>query len=53
MEWEDKLAYPSHPEIGAPGAFSVEEMKDFTRMPNKPYSDSSSCTGARPCQFYS
>jgi len=30
-EWEDKLAYPSHPEIGAPGAFSVEEMKDFTR----------------------
>ncbi|OFX33702.1 MAG: hypothetical protein A2W90_21650 [Bacteroidetes bacterium GWF2_42_66] len=30
-EWEDKFAYPSHPEIGAPGAFSIEEMKDFTR----------------------
>ncbi|HEX8041563.1 MAG TPA: beta-N-acetylhexosaminidase, partial [Chryseosolibacter sp.] len=30
-EWEDKLAYPSHPEIGAPGAFTVEEMQEFTR----------------------
>lgn len=30
-EWEDKLAYTSHPEIGAPGAFSVEEMQEFTR----------------------
>lgn len=30
-EWEDKLAYPSHPEIGAPGAFSVEQMQEFTR----------------------
>jgi hexosaminidase len=29
-EWEDKFAYPSHPEIGAPGAFTLEEMKDFT-----------------------
>ncbi|GJM29492.1 MAG: hypothetical protein DHS20C17_21270 [Cyclobacteriaceae bacterium] len=30
-EWEDKLAYRSHPEIGAPGAFSIEEMQEFTR----------------------
>jgi hypothetical protein len=30
-EWEDKFAYPSHPEIGAPGAFSTEEMEGFTR----------------------
>jgi len=29
-EWEDKLAYPSHPEIGAPGAFTLEEMQHFT-----------------------
>ncbi len=29
-EWEDKFAYPSHPEIGAPGAFTPAEMKDFT-----------------------
>ncbi len=31
-EWEDKLAYESHPEIGAPGAFTVEEMQEFTRF---------------------
>jgi len=30
-EWEDKFAYPSHPEIGAPGAFSMDEMQAFTR----------------------
>lgn len=30
-EWEDKLAYQSHPEIGAPGAFTIEEMQGFTR----------------------
>jgi hypothetical protein len=30
-EWEDKFAYPSHPEIGAPGAFTMKEMQDFTR----------------------
>lgn len=30
-EWEDKFAYPSHPEIGAPGAFTMEEMQEFTR----------------------
>ena len=30
-EWEDKFAYPSHPEIGAPGAFTMEEMQAFTR----------------------
>ena len=29
-EWEDKFAYPSHPEIGAPGAFTMEEMREFT-----------------------
>ncbi len=29
-EWEDKFAYPSHPEIGAPGAFTLEEMQAFT-----------------------
>jgi hexosaminidase len=31
-EWEDKFAYPSHPEIGAPGAFTLDEMKEFTRF---------------------
>lgn len=30
-EWEDKFAYPSHPELGAPGAFTADEMKEFTR----------------------
>jgi len=30
-EWEDKLAYTSHPEIGAPGAFTIEEMQYFTQ----------------------
>ena len=30
-EWEDKFAYQSHPEIGAPGAFTPDEMREFTR----------------------
>ncbi|PID91262.1 MAG: hypothetical protein CSA96_09285 [Bacteroidetes bacterium] len=30
-EWEDKFDYPSHPEIGAPGAFTMEEMQEITR----------------------
>jgi len=30
-EWEDKLEYPSHPEMGAPGAFTVAEMQQLTR----------------------
>ena len=30
-EWEDKFQYPSHPEIGAPGAFTMEEMQEITR----------------------
>tara|TARA_R110002049_G_scaffold28018_5_gene96675 strand:- start:30311 stop:32467 length:2157 start_codon:yes stop_codon:yes gene_type:complete len=34
-EWEDKLAYESHPEIGAPGAFSIEEMQEFTKYAKK------------------
>ena len=29
-EWEDKFAYPSHPEIGAPGAFTVKEIQELT-----------------------
>jgi hexosaminidase len=29
-EWEDKLAYTTHPEIGAPGAFTIQEMQEFT-----------------------
>ncbi|HUX97410.1 MAG TPA: nitrilase-related carbon-nitrogen hydrolase [Bacteroidales bacterium] len=31
-EWEDKFAYPSHLEIGAPGAFTMAEMQEFTRF---------------------
>jgi predicted amidohydrolase len=31
-EWEDKFAYPSHPEIGAPGAFTPDEMREFTKF---------------------
>ncbi len=34
-EWEDKFAYPSHPEIGAPGAFTMEEMQEMTRYAQK------------------
>jgi len=34
-EWEDKFAYESHPEIGAPGAFTKEEIQDFTRFAAK------------------
>ncbi len=30
-EWEDKFAYPSHPEIGAPGAFTMDEIQELTR----------------------
>jgi len=30
-EWEDKFVYPSHPEIGAPGAFTLEQMQELTR----------------------
>ena len=33
-EWEDKFAYQSHPEIGAPGAFTMAEMQEFTRLGN-------------------
>jgi hypothetical protein len=29
-EWEDKFAYPSHPEIGAPGSFTMEEIQSLT-----------------------
>ena len=29
-EWEDKFAYQSHPIIGAPGAFTKDEMQEFT-----------------------
>ena len=31
-EWEDKFAYPSHPEVGAPGAFTMEEIQALTRF---------------------
>lgn len=31
-EWEDKFLYPSHPEIGAPGAFTMEEMQEITHF---------------------
>ena len=34
-EWEDKFEYPSHPEIGAPGAFTMEEMQEMTRYAQK------------------
>ncbi|HLU90684.1 MAG TPA: beta-N-acetylhexosaminidase [Cyclobacteriaceae bacterium] len=34
-EWEDKFAYPSHPDVGAPGAFTMEEMQEFTRYAKK------------------
>ncbi len=31
FELDDKFEYPSHPVIGAPGAFTTEEMADLTR----------------------
>ncbi|MFB3890715.1 MAG: beta-N-acetylhexosaminidase [Phycisphaerae bacterium] len=31
-EWEDKFAYRSHPEVGAPGAFAPEQMRGFARF---------------------
>ncbi len=34
-EWEDKFAYRKHPDIGAPGAFSMEEMQALTRYAQK------------------
>ena len=34
-EWEDKFAYTSHPEVGAPGAFTMEEMQELTRYARK------------------
>lgn len=30
-EWEDKFAYTSHPEVGAPGAFTSAEIRELTR----------------------
>jgi hypothetical protein len=34
-EWEDKFEYPSHPEIGAPGAFTMKEMQEMTLYARK------------------
>ena len=34
-EWDDKFEYPSHPEIGAPGAFTLEEMQEITLYAKK------------------
>jgi len=34
-EWEDKFAYPSRPEIGAPGAFEMQEMQELTAYAKK------------------
>ncbi len=34
-EWEDKFEYPSHPEIGAPGAFTMKEMQELTHYAHK------------------
>ncbi|MBW7995891.1 MAG: family 20 glycosylhydrolase [Candidatus Glassbacteria bacterium] len=34
-EWEDKFEYPSHPVIGAPGAFTKEEMQALTAYARK------------------
>ena len=34
-EWEDKFEYPSHSEIGAPGAFTMAEMQEITRYARK------------------
>ncbi len=34
-EWEDKFEYPSHPEIGAPGAFTMKEMQELTLYAKK------------------
>lgn len=31
FELEDKFEYPSHPEIGAPGAFTTAELAELTR----------------------
>ncbi len=36
-EWEDKLAYPSHKEVGAPGAFTSKEMQEITKYAKKYY----------------
>ena len=34
-EWEDKFAYKSHPEVGAPGAFTAEEIRQLTGYARK------------------
>ena len=34
-EWDDKFEYPSHPEIGAPGAFTIKEMQEIARYARK------------------
>ena len=28
-EWEDKFCYPTHPQVGAPGAFDLEQMQEL------------------------
>ena len=34
-EWEDKFEYQSHPEVGAPGAFTPAQMREFTAYAKK------------------
>jgi hypothetical protein len=34
-EWEDKFVYTSHPEIGAPGAFTTKEIQELTDYARK------------------
>ena len=51
-EWEDKLAYESHPEIGAPGAFTIQEMQDFTRFAKKYHVELVPGAGSGACEFY-
>ncbi len=53
-EWEDKFAYPSHPEIGAPGAFTMKEMQEFTRYAKQYHIQIVPLgTGTRTCKLYS
>ena len=34
-EWGDKFDYPSHPEIGVPGAFTMKEVQEITHYARK------------------
>ena len=52
-EWEDKFEYPSHPEIGAPGAFTMAgDAGDHPVCQEIPCAAGAPGTGTGTCELY-